>query len=50
MTPQLAAARLAVRRANMSKDRKRVLLSLPPEYLIAWCSWARLISTKRGAA
>ena len=47
MTPQLAAARLAVRRANMNRDRKRMLLALPPLYLVTWCRWAGL--TRGGA-
>jgi len=47
MAPQLAAARLAVRRANMRKNAKRALLALPPLYLITWCNWAGL--TRGGA-
>ena len=40
MTPQLAAARLAVRQTPMSKADRRRLLSLPPLYLVTWCTWA----------
>jgi len=46
MTPQLAAARLAIRRAPMTKEDKRRMLSLPPAYLVTWCAWAGMTDRK----